>query len=72
MYLKQDLIGHVSRKTYGKKGDKVDLIKVEGHLSLIRLKNLTRHYILSELLSEAVVKPDPETPFTNIKKQRRK
>lgn len=71
MYLKQDFIGHVSKKTYAKKGDKVDLIKVEGHLSLIRLKNLTRHYIMNNLLSNTIVKPDPQPEVLTPKRKRK-
>ena len=59
MYLTQDIIGASSRIVYGRKGDKVEVIRKELDLCFVN-NHGNRFFIRYEKLSEEKVNPSPK------------
>ncbi len=60
MYLTQDIIGAGSGIVYGRKGDKVEVIRKELDLCFVMNKGI-RFFVRYEKLSEEKVNPSPQT-----------
>jgi hypothetical protein len=59
MYLTQDIIGAASGIVYGRKGDKVEVIRKELDLCFVN-NHGSRFFVRYEKLSEEKVNPSPE------------
>lgn len=59
MYLTQDIIGAASGIVYGRKGDKVEVIRKELDLCFVN-NHGNRFFVRYEKLSEEKVNPSPE------------
>ena len=59
MYLTQDIIGAASGIVYGRKGDKVEVIRKEFDLCFVN-NHGNRFFVRYEKLSEEKVNPSPE------------
>ena len=59
MYLTEDIIGASSRIIYGRKGDKIEVIKKELDLCFVMNKGI-RFFVRYEKLSEEKIDPDTE------------
>ncbi len=60
MYLTQDIIGAGSGIVYGRKGDKVEVIRKELDLCFVNNQG-NRFFVRYEKLSEEKVNPSPQT-----------
>lgn len=69
-WLKYDVIGPVSKREYGKKGDNVRVISISGDVAKVKGKEYFPVNV--NKLSETPVKPDPKKaePLTNKKSKR--
>jgi hypothetical protein len=59
MYLTQDIIGAASGIVYGRKGDKIEVIRKELDLCFVNNQG-NRFFVRYEKLSEEKVNPSPE------------
>lgn len=59
MYLTEDIIGAASRIVYGRKGDKVEVIRKDLDLCFVN-NHGNRFFVRYEKLSEEKVNPSPE------------
>ena len=60
MYLINDVIGAASRIVYGRKGDKVDILRKDIDICLVNNQGV-RFFVRYENLSEQKVNPSTET-----------
>lgn len=70
MYLTEDIIGAASRIVYGRKGDKVEVIRKELELCFVN-NHGNRFFVRYEKLSEEKVNPSPEAPKESTGKVQR-
>jgi hypothetical protein len=70
MYLTEDIIGASSRIVYGRKGDKVEVIRKELDLCFVNNQG-NRFFVRYENLSEQKIDPSPQTPKESTGKVQR-
>ena len=70
MYLTEDIIGAASWIVYGRKGDKVEVIRKELDLCFVNNQG-NRFFVRYEKLSEEKVNPSPEAIKESTRKVQR-
>ncbi len=61
MYLREDIIGASSSITYGRQGDKVQVMRQDYDMSFVSNKGI-KFFVRNEKLSKEKIDPTPEAP----------
>lgn len=69
IYLKEDVIGTASRIVYGRKGDKVYILKNEINMCLVMNESESKFYVKSDLLSSTYIQKETITETIKSKKR---